>query len=148
MRYVQYVDETETKIMREFGGPQDVELWPNQGEVEDADQRYLDFLNPPENILALQSSKLQVLTQLATAQKVALVNRISTLNDAVDLEIATAEEESELPVRTTQLKEWKTYAVLLGRVTAQQGWPSEVSWPVQPAEGMDLMVSATSQESV
>ena len=96
----------------------------------------------PEQILANQSAKLQSLTQLATAQKNALTNRISTLNDAIDLDMITPEEEIELPKRVLQLKAWKTYAILLGRVTGQSGWPPEVEWPVQPSEGMDLTVSA------
>lgn len=102
----------------------------------------------PAEILASQSVKLQGLTQLAAAQKSALTNRISTLNDAIELEMATQAEEVELPVRILQLKAWKTYAVLLGRVTSQAGWPPEVNWPVQPADGMDLTVSATTPEVV
>lgn len=102
----------------------------------------------PEQILAAQSAKLQGLTQLATAQKSALTNRIGTLNDAIELEMTTPEEEAELPIRVLQLKAWKTYAVLLGRVTSQVGWPPEVTWPVQPAEGMDLTVSATAPQTV
>lgn len=98
-------------------------------------------------VLANQSAKLQGLTQLATAQKSALTNRISTINDAIELEMATPEEEIELPVRVLQLKAWKTYAVLLGRVTSQVGWPPEVTWPVQPTEGMDLTVSAVVVEA-
>lgn len=95
----------------------------------------------PEQILAAQSAKLQGLTQLASAQKIALTNRIGTLNDAIELEMATPEEVAELPIRQAQLLDWKRYAVLLGRVTSQDGWPPEVEWPVQPAGGMDLSVS-------
>lgn len=102
----------------------------------------------PEQILASQSYKLQQLTQTAASQKLALTNRVSTLNDAIELEMATPEEEIELPERTIQLKAWKTYAVLLGRVTSQAGWPPEVTWPVQPTEGMDLTVSATTPETM
>jgi len=102
----------------------------------------------PEEILISQSFKLQSLTQLANSQKVALTNRISTLNDAIELEMATPEEEIELPKRVLQLKAWKTYAVLLGRVTSQAGWPPDVEWPVQPSEGMDLSVSATAPSNV
>lgn len=96
----------------------------------------------PAQVLASQSAKLQGFTQTANAQKTALTGRISTLNDAIDMEMATPAEEAELPVRTAQLKQWKTYAVLLGRVTAQTGWPAVVVWPVQPISGMDLTVSA------
>jgi len=102
----------------------------------------------PEQILTNQSAKLQGLTQLATAQKSALTNRIGTLNDAIELEMATPAEEAELLVRVLQLKAWKTYAVLLGRVTSQTGWPPEVEWPVQPTAGMDLTVSAAAPEIV
>jgi hypothetical protein len=38
----------------------------------------------------------------------------------------------------------KTYAVQLGRVTSQYGWPHEVGWPDQPSGRMDLTVSASS----
>lgn len=101
----------------------------------------------PEEILATQSQKLQRFTQLAAAQKSALTNRVGTLQDAVDLEMATPEEESELPLRQAQLLAWKKYAILLGRVTTQEGWPPNPVWPEQPAEGMDLTVSATSSRS-
>jgi hypothetical protein len=104
-------------------------------------------LNPPRDVLADQSAKLRGFVQLAAEQKLALTSRISTLNDAIDLEMATPEELEELPVRTDQLKQWKTYAVLLGRVTGQPGWPPEVEWPTQPTTGIDLSVSVTSPEA-
>lgn len=101
----------------------------------------------PAEILASQSAKLQLLKQLAEAQKVALSARIGVLNDAIELEMSTPEEEAELPTRVLQLKAWKTYAVLLGRVTGQSGWPPEVDWPVQPTGGMDLTISASAPEA-
>lgn len=96
-------------------------------------------------ILAAQSLKLQGFTQLAAAQKTALTNRIGTINDAIEFEEATAEEIAELPIRQAQLTEWKRYAIYLGRVTTQAGWYATVEWPVQPAAGMDLTVSAVSR---
>jgi hypothetical protein len=100
---------------------------------------FTEYVAPPptpEEILASQTIKLQGLTQVSIVQKTALANRVSTINDAIELEMATEEEEAELPVRVLQLKAWKTYGVLLGRVTAQANWPTEVVWPVQPTEGM------------
>lgn len=146
--FVDFEDETQTKIVSIFSGPQDPELYPYQGVVEDDDQRYLDYINPPPNVLAIQSAKLQGFNQLAAAQKIALANRIGTLNDAIELEMATPEEIAELPIRQAQLLEWKRYAVYLGRVTSQAGWPPDVEWPVQPADGMDLTVSATAPEQM
>lgn len=97
----------------------------------------------PADILASQSAVLQALVGECNAQKSALTNRISTLQDAIDLDMATPEEVAEQPVRATQLKAWKTYGVLLGRVTTQPGWPPNVEWPAKPTAGMDLTVSAT-----
>lgn len=102
---------------------------------------------PPtsDEVLSHNSTLLQAATQLATQQKTALTNRVSTLQDAADLEMATPAEVAELPLRQTQLLEWKRYAVYLGRVTSQEGWHMSVNWPVQPTEGMDLTVSAVAK---
>lgn len=100
----------------------------------------------PQMILAQQSAKLQALIMLAAAQKTALINRTSTLNDAIELEEATPAEIAELPLRQAQLLEWKRYAIYLGRVTGQAGWPPDAVWPVQPADGMDLTVSASAPD--
>lgn len=145
MKYVQFSDESQTKIISVFAGPQDPEYWPNMGEVEDDDQRYLDFINPPPDYLAINSAKLQAANQLAAAQKTALTNRIGVIKDAIEFEEATPAELVELPLRETQLTAWKRYAVLLGRVTAQAGWHMAIDWPVQPEQGMDLTVSAVSR---
>lgn len=151
LHYVQFIASDEAVICSEFDGPQDTSYYPFQGTVESEDPRYIAYLavlNPPPNLLAIASAKLQQLTQLASAQKAALTNRIGTLNDAIELEMATPDEEAELPVRTAQLKAWKTYAVLLGRVTTQAGWYASVIWPTQPVAGMDLSVSAKAPETV
>lgn len=104
---------------------------------------------PPssEDMLFIQSKKLQVATQLAAAQKNALSNRIGTIQDAIEIDEATPAEVVELPIRQAQLTEWKRYAIYLGRVTTQAGWHMEVDWPVEPAQGMDLSVSLVSLKS-
>lgn len=90
----------------------------------------------PAEILASQITKLQGLKQVAEAQKGSLSTRIAILNESIEYEMATPEEVIELPMRVQQREEWGQYAVLLGRVTSQTGWPSEVSWPVQPTDGI------------
>jgi hypothetical protein len=138
------------RVISVFGSPQDPDAWPGIVEMEEDDPRYLEFLNPeltPEGILASQSLKLQELTRLASLQKTALINRIGVLQDSIDLEMATSEELAELPLRQAQLLEWKRYAIYLGRVTGQDGWPPDVEWPVQPSSGMDLAVSAVAPDS-
>ncbi|MDD2056626.1 hypothetical protein N5D52_27165 [Pseudomonas sp. GD03860] len=42
--YVQFEDASEQFIVARFGGPQDVDAYPHQGEVDEADPRYLDFV--------------------------------------------------------------------------------------------------------
>lgn len=51
--------------------------------------------------------------------------RINPLQDAVDLEEATAEE-------VALLKKWKQYRVALSRIELQAGFPAAVDWPVAP----------------
>jgi hypothetical protein len=112
---------------------------------------------PPTDseIRATNTSVLQQNNQLASQQKSALTNRISTLQDAIDnigvegMEdfAATPEEEAEFAKRKTQLTQWKNYAIALGRVTAQSGWALKVTWPAQPKDGMDLSTSPSSMSS-
>lgn len=144
--YVQFEDATEARVIGVYGSPQP-DTTPNQGEIEDSDQRYMDFMSPPPDYLAISRARLQAATQLAASQKVALANRISVINDAIELEEATPAEIAELPVRQSQLTAWKRYAVFLGRVTTQEGWHLSVDWPVEPTEGMDLTVSAVASDS-
>ncbi|MEB3840456.1 tail fiber assembly protein [Pseudomonas guariconensis] len=51
---------------------------------------------------------------------------IAPLQDAVDLDEATAEEAAELLA-------WKRYRVALNRLPDQPGYPNEITWPVPPA---------------
>lgn len=119
--------------------PMPGERWTYDGET------FAPYVAPPptsEQVLLINSTKLQTANQLAAAQKTALTNRIGTLQDAIDLDMATPPEVVELPLRQAQLKAWKTYAILLGRVTTQAGWHMTPEWPAQPENGMDLSVSA------
>lgn len=113
-----------------------------------------DPVYPPPteaDILASQSALLAGLKQESNAQKTALTERISELQDAIDAKDdpdreevwATPEEEAELPTRKSQLKKWKDYGILLGRVTGQSGWPQEAAWPDKPSGGMDVSSSVS-----
>lgn len=50
---------------------------------------------------------------------------IAPLQDAVDIDEATAEEEAKL-------KLWKKYRVALNRLPDQEGYPADITWPVMP----------------
>lgn len=41
--YVSFSDDTEDKIVASFSCPQDPEVWPNQGIVDSADDRWLSY---------------------------------------------------------------------------------------------------------
>lgn len=45
--FVQYADSSQREVVSVFGCQQDPDIYPNQGEVDDDDPRYLAFINPP-----------------------------------------------------------------------------------------------------
>lgn len=42
--FVQFSDATQTALVSVFGGPQDLDAFPNQGEIDVDDPRYLEFV--------------------------------------------------------------------------------------------------------
>ena len=50
---------------------------------------------------------------------------IAPLQDAVDIDDATVQEEA-------LLKLWKKYRVALNRLPDQPGYPITIEWPIQP----------------
>ncbi|HHN8340729.1 tail fiber assembly protein [Morganella morganii] len=76
----------------------------------------LKKVKPHEQFVAEAESKKQALMSEATVV-------IDPLNDAVDLGMATSEEES-------RLKEWRKYRVLLSRVDTSLA--PDIDWPVKP----------------
>lgn len=99
------------------------------------EQEVYEHLHPTptqEQYLEWANSELAQLQRQANAQVTALQGRVSTLNDP-DMEgMYTDEEIAELPVRQAQLKAWKNYRLLLGRVPTQAKWPAAPEWPVMP----------------
>lgn len=51
--FVQFTDQNETVIQSIFGNLQDQEVYPNQGQVDEDDPRYLAFIAPPEPEVAV-----------------------------------------------------------------------------------------------
>ncbi|APC16280.1 hypothetical protein BLL42_11280 [Pseudomonas frederiksbergensis] len=52
--------------------------------------------------------------------------RINPLQDAVDLDEASAQEAA-------LLKAWKQYRVALNRIESQQAFPTDITWPLTPS---------------
>lgn len=78
---------------------------------------WIDIPPPPkEQLIAEAEAKKQALiAEAATA--------IAPLQDAVDLDMATPEEDAKL-------KEWREYRVILNRVDTSTA--PDISWPVKP----------------
>lgn len=75
----------------------------------------------PEEILAEQNAEKIAVNTAKKAELIAVAtDRISVLQDAVDLDMATADETAALPL-------WKKYRVLLSRVDANTS--DDVVWP-------------------
>lgn len=74
---------------------------------------------------AAAAQLLEVISLEVARRRVAADSAIAPLQDAVDLEDATAEEAD-------RLKAWKRYRVALSRVPEQEGYPGEIDWPAPP----------------
>lgn len=61
---VLFADNTQKVVQGYFGAPQDPAIWPNQGQIEISDPRYLQFINPAqtlaENAVAALGSGLTI----------------------------------------------------------------------------------------
>lgn len=82
-------------------------------------QQVLDSAPTPEQLLQATEMKRDELLTMAGL-------RISPLQDAVDLDEATADE-------VASLKLWKGYRIDVNRVSKQPGYPTSIQWPVEPA---------------
>jgi hypothetical protein len=47
-KYVQFSGDDEKKVVSVFAAPQNAEDYPNQGEIDSGDPRYIDFVTPAE----------------------------------------------------------------------------------------------------
>ena len=70
-----------------------------------------------ENVAAIKIKCGQLLSSAT--------NRMGPLQDAVDIGRATNEEVMELAL-------WKGYRVDLSRIEHQEGFPTEIQWPLSP----------------
>jgi len=69
----------------------------------------------------------------ATDRITALDTRLATLADAIELDMATAEELAAKPAIEAEQKAWRIYRVKLSQLEAQEGYPAAVTWPEAPA---------------
>lgn len=132
--YVQFESADQTNIKAVFWAPQDPDVWPGVVQLEDDDERYLEFLNPTptfEQVLASARVKRDRLVSYATL-------KINPLQDAVDIDEATGED-------LVLLNGWKKYRSDLGKAEGRPGWPESTQWPSPPVplEGLDASITET-----
>jgi hypothetical protein len=72
------------------------------------------------------------LSAVATATINPLQTALDTLQDAVRLNLATAEEATSLPLKQAELDAWRAYRVYLSRIETQAGYPAAIEWPSAP----------------
>jgi hypothetical protein len=66
--FVQFTDPSEAIIQALLGCSQDEITYPNQGQIDDSDARYLAFINPASTLPVAKSAQLVALaTDFATA---------------------------------------------------------------------------------
>jgi hypothetical protein len=83
--------------------------------------------------IAAVRADLAARNTVAASQISRIQDRIETLGDGVDAGEASVEDEEELAALTLTIKRWKAHKFSLGKVPAQQAWPSALTWPAAPA---------------
>lgn len=74
-----------------------------------------------------EAAKILANAQVETARLRLIADKaIAPLQDAVDIDDATPQEEA-------LLKLWKKYRVALNRLPDQPGYPETIEWPTAPA---------------
>lgn len=125
--YVQFSDETKTRIVSAFGSPQDPDEYPFQDELQDDDPRYIAFMNPGATTEGLAYS--------ARFQRDAMLRDIYDTGINIALRFrrlaATAEEIS---YAESKISELDAFAVALESIPDQPGFPQTIVWPVVPTK--------------
>lgn len=82
--------------------------------------------------------KLSTLSSKATSTISALKSVTDTLQDAIDLGIATEVESASMPLKLAEIDAWRAYRVYLSRIEAQPNFPAGIEWPIAPSVPFEL----------
>lgn len=103
--HVQFSDSDQTKIVAEFGCPQDPEVYPNQASIDSSDARYKAFINPvplPPSVVSMRQAKLALIEAgkyQAVEDAIASMTGAEKLKAQVEWGGATAERSSPLLIQ-------------------------------------------------
>jgi hypothetical protein len=119
--YIQFIDDTQTVVGAWFASPQDPEGLPNYAVIQDDDQRYLDFLNPP----FVPPTEAEI-TAANVAQQDVLITQASQVMAPilVSLQLGDATDDE-----TLLAKAWQVYYRALKLVDCTVVSPE---WPTPP----------------
>ena len=120
---VQFAAKGSDTIVAVFSGPQDPDAYPNLGEVNEDDERYISFMGAMSQV---QSPTVDITAKRDNLLALAAI-RMAPLQDAVDLGKAT---DGDIAALTA----WKLYRIDLGRLSDQPGYPADIEWPTPPGE--------------
>lgn len=127
MVYVQFSDELKTAVVSVFGSHQDPIDWPNQGEVDDDDPRYLAYIRPQPSSDDLALS--------ARTQRDTLLRTIYDTGINMALRAArTASTPEGIIHAESKIAELDAYAELLLEIPNQPGFPLTIIWPDLPSK--------------
>ena len=96
--------------------------WPNVGGFID----WGEVVTREAKAQAIAAQHLAVVVSETAARRATADSAIEPLQDAVDIDDATAAER-------LMLTAWKKYRVALNRLPDQTGYPITIDWPVAPA---------------
>ena len=86
------------------------------------------------------------LSASATATINELAASLDTLQDAVNLNLATDAQVASLPAVQAELDAWRLYRVYLAQLDVQPGYPLTVDWPVAPAKPFEYEPPAAPED--
>lgn len=123
---VTFQDATEAVVTGYYASPQDPDLYPNLGEIEDDDPRYLSYANPEMTDEGLADSARVERARLLKMYDAGIIMALRILRMA-----STPEEESYAQSKIIELD---NYAEALQDIPDQPGFPQTIVWPIAPTK--------------
>lgn len=99
-----------------------------------------------EMVLAQVMCRRVDMSGMATAKINSLVADVETLQDSIQLDLATDDQVQSLPSVQAELDAWRLYRVQLAQLDVQPGYPLAFDWPISPAQPFEYVAPEIPQE--